>query len=66
MKKAITLIICLLVYGAVFAQVPVRVSLKGIAIDSGNAALPFATVMLLTPKDSTLVNFGRADEKWCF
>ena len=66
MKKAITLIVSLLVYGAVFAQAPTRVSIKGIAIDSSNAVMPFATVMLLQPKDSTLVNFGRTDEKGAF
>jgi outer membrane receptor protein involved in Fe transport len=66
MKKAITLCLCLLAYGAIFAQNPARITIKGIAIDSSNGALPFATVMLLTPKDSTLVNFGRADEKGAF
>ena len=66
MKKAITLLLSLLVYEAVFAQNPARITIKGTAIDSSNGALPFATVMLLTPKDSTLVNFGRADEKGVF
>ena len=66
MKKAITLLLSLLVYEAVFAQNPARITIKGTAIDSSNGTLPFATVMLLTPKDSTLVNFGRADEKGVF
>jgi hypothetical protein len=45
---------------------PARINIKGTAIDSSNAEMPFATVMLLTPKDSTLVNFGRTDEKGAF
>jgi len=71
MKKAITsirAILCLLILacGAAFAQTPARINIKGMAIDSSNAVMPFATVMLLTPKDSTLVNFGRTDEKGAF
>ena len=71
MKKAITsirAILCLLLLtcGAAFAQSPARINIKGTAIDSSNAEMPFATVMLLTPKDSTLVNFGRTDEKGAF
>jgi hypothetical protein len=71
MKKAITsirAILCLLLLtcGAAFAQTPARINIKGTAIDSSNAEMPFATVMLLTPKDSTLVNFGRTDEKGAF
>ncbi len=71
MKKAIIntrAILCLLLLacGATFAQNPARINIKGTAIDSSNAVMPFATVMLLTPKDSTLVNFGRTDEKGNF
>ena len=61
MKKAITLILSLLVYGAVFAQIPARISVKGTVIDSSNTTLPSATIMLLTPKDSTLVSYGRTE-----
>lgn len=67
MKKRL-LLLAVLMHSAffLFAQNPTRFSIKGIAIDSGNAVMPFATVMLLQPKDSTLVNFGRTDENGAF
>ena len=34
--------------------------------DTAGADMPFATVMLLSPKDSTLINFTRADDKGAF
>lgn len=43
-----------------------RVVVKGRMVDTTNAALPFTTVMLLTPKDSALVSYARADEKGAF
>ncbi len=45
---------------------PARFTLQGRAIDTSAAPLPASTVMLLSPKDSSLVNFGRADEKGQF
>ncbi|RYU94046.1 outer membrane beta-barrel protein [Emticicia agri] len=67
MKKRL-LLLAVLVHTVtlVFAQTPTKFNIKGIAIDSGNAVMPFATVMLLQPKDSTLVNFGRTDENGAF
>jgi hypothetical protein len=49
-----------------FAQSPSRVTIKGIVADTTGAELAFATVMLLNPKDSTLVNFTRSDDKGAF
>ena len=65
MKKAITiwamLGLCLFMYGGVFAQSTARISVKGIVMDSAKATLPSATIMLLTPKDSTLMSYGRTE-----
>lgn len=49
-----------------FAQTPARFTLQGQAVDTASAPLPSSTVMLLSPKDSSLVNYGRADEKGGF
>jgi hypothetical protein len=48
------------------AQNPGKVTIKSIIRDSTNAEVPFATVMLLTPKDSTLVNFTTSDATGAF
>ena len=67
MKKRLLLLAVLLHSASfLFAQSPTKFTIKGIAIDSGNTVMPFATVMLLQPKDSTLVNFGRTDENGAF
>lgn len=61
-------ILCLLATG-VYAQSatpPTRFTLQGRAVDTLGTALPSSTVMLLSPKDSVMVNFGRADEKGAF
>ncbi|WP_337045191.1 outer membrane beta-barrel protein [Emticicia sp. 17c] len=67
MKKQL-LIIAVLMHAVLFAfaQNPTKFNIKGVAIDSANVPMPFATVMLLQPKDSTLVNFGRTDENGAF
>ena len=48
------------------AQNPSRVTIKGQIADTTGEFIPFATVMLLNPKDTTLVNFSRSDEKGGF
>ena len=45
---------------------PARFTLQGRAVDTSAAPLPASTVMLLNPKDSSLVNYGRTDEKGKF
>ncbi|MCB9308143.1 MAG: TonB-dependent receptor [Lewinellaceae bacterium] len=45
------------------AQNPSRVSIKGIVADTSGAEISFATVMLLVPEDSTLINFTRSNDK---
>jgi hypothetical protein len=51
---------------ASFAQNTGRFSMKGIVVDTAGAGLPEATVMLLLPKDSSLVNFGRTNKDGSF
>lgn len=60
MKK---LFILLLFSLPVFAQ---KITIKGIVTDSSSAPLQYATVLLLSPKDSSLVNFGRTNDKGIF
>ena len=49
-----------------FAQNPSKVTLKGMVQDTSGVDQPFATVMLLNPKDSALINFTRGDDKGYF
>lgn len=48
------------------AQQPSRVTIKGTIRDTTEAEIAFATVMLLNPVDTTLVNFSRSDDKGNF
>ena len=48
------------------AQSPNRVTIKGTIQDSTEAEIAFATVMLLNPEDTTLVNFTRSDDQGAF
>ncbi|MFN0173064.1 MAG: TonB-dependent receptor [Saprospiraceae bacterium] len=45
---------------SLFGQNPSRVTIKGMVSDTMGEVTAFATVMLLNPKDSTLVNFTRS------
>ena len=51
---------------SISAQSLNRVTIKGMIRDTTGAEIPFATVMLLNPKDTTLVNFSRGDDKGNF
>lgn len=66
MKNFFLLAILCLLSGAIRAQTPARFTLQGRAVDTSAAPLPSSTVMLLSPKDSSLVNFGRTDENGAF
>jgi Outer membrane protein beta-barrel family len=48
------------------AQTPIKVSITGTVADSSGEKLSLAYVMLLSPKDSTLINFTRGDENGAF
>jgi hypothetical protein len=50
-------------YNNLFAQNPARVTIRGVVQDTSAMTLTGATVMLLQPKDSSLVNFYRANDK---
>ncbi|MGB4654482.1 MAG: outer membrane beta-barrel protein [Bacteroidales bacterium] len=45
-----------------YSQAPSRVNIEGTLIDSSNNTIPFATIMLLSVKDSTLVSFTTSNE----
>ena len=66
MKKLLFLPCLLLVSSFLFSQNPSKVTIKGIVQDSAGAELPFATVMLLNPKDSALVNFTQTNAQAAF
>jgi hypothetical protein len=56
----------LLLSSNLFAQNPSRVTIKGVVADTTGELTAFATVMLLNPKDSTLVNFTRSGNEGDF
>ena len=66
MKKTVLLFALLGMACHAFAQNPNRVALKGVVKDTSGVEMPFATVMLLSPKDSSLINFARANDKGAF
>lgn len=61
-KFSIGLIAFLTFSVAAFSQNSSRITIKGVLVDTSGAPLPFSTVMLLEPKDSALVNFGRTGD----
>ncbi|NVO19454.1 MAG: TonB-dependent receptor [Bacteroidetes bacterium] len=60
------LVILFAIPNILFAQNPAKVTIRCTLRDTANAEVPFATVMLLTPKDSTLINFTTSDGKGNF
>ncbi|WP_310589668.1 outer membrane beta-barrel family protein [Dyadobacter psychrotolerans] len=66
MKKILLLLCCCLAGLATHAQSGGRFTMKGVIADTSGVGLPEATVMLLLPKDSSLVNFGRTDKQGAF
>ncbi len=63
MKRIYILIVLLSIVQISVAQ---KFSIKGQVTDSTKSALPSSTVMLLSQKDSTLVNFGVSDKSGLF
>ena len=61
MKKLLLLLLLFALPG--FAQ---KITIKGIVTDSASAPLQYATVLLLSPKDSSLINFARTNDKGIF
>lgn len=66
MRKVSIFLFFMLFCVSVFAQNPVRVTIKGVIQDTSSNVMGGATVMLLAPKDSALVNFSRANDKGVF
>ena len=66
MKKILLLLLCLSLTLAARAQTSGRFTMKGTVVDTAGKGLPEATVMLLLPKDSSLVNFGRTSKEGTF
>jgi hypothetical protein len=64
--KQLLLSFLLLISTQLLAQNTERISIKGIVADTSGEAIPFATVMLLQPKDSSLVLFKQANDKGFF
>jgi len=64
--KKIVFLFLLLTTGTLSAQMPARVTIKGVIKDNNNNEAAFATVMLLSPKDSTLQNFTQSNDKGAF
>ncbi len=61
-KSIFGLFLCLILSFCAFSQNSSRITIKGVLVDTLGEPLPFATVMLLEPKDSALVNFGRSGD----
>ena len=68
MKNVFLLAVLCLVSAALHGQTPApaRFTLQGRAVDTLVAPLASSTVMLISPKDSSLVNFTRSDDKGAF
>lgn len=62
MKKILLSLVLTVLAVAAQAQNSGRFTIQGTVVDSAGTALPGATVMLLAPKDSALVNHNRSDE----
>ncbi len=69
MKNLFLLLVLSLLSVALYAQTPVALSrfvLQGRAVDTASAPLASSTVMLLSAKDSSLVNFTRTNDNGSF
>ena len=66
MKKLCSICLFLCCVNLIFAQNPSKITIQGGVQDTLGAELPFATVMLLNPKDSALLNFSQSNDKGIF
>jgi hypothetical protein len=66
LKKTLLLLFSCFVGALSYAQTGGRFTLKAVVTDTNGVGLPEATVMLLTPRDSALVNFGRSAKDGSF
>jgi len=63
LKNYLLLCLFILLCSFIQAQKPARTTIKGTLQDTLHQPVPFATVMLLNPADSSLVNFLSSTEK---
>lgn len=65
MKSILSLLLpaLFLLFGTLNAQNPSYVTIKAVVVDTANATVPFASVLLLNPQDSTLLKFMTTDAK---
>src|SRR5688572_24948425 len=63
MKRIVLLLLFLC---AAFVSLAQKMAVKGQVLDSAFNTLPYATVMLLNPQDSSLVNFGATNAEGFF
>ncbi len=61
--RIVLLVVAVCTAQALYAQ---KITVKGRLVDSTNGALPNATLLFLSPKDSTLVNFGSTNTEGFF
>src|ERR1035437_3101333 len=67
MRKLHCILVLLLLCSVnLFGQTAARTTIKGVICDTAGITLPSAMVMLLSPKDSALVNFTQADNIGAF
>src|SRR5664279_4946120 len=62
-KHFFPLFLIVLFSGLVQAQKPIRTTIKGVLQDTTHEVIPFATMMLLNPADSALVNYTSSNDK---
>ena len=66
MKKLCSIYLFLCFANLAIAQNPSKITIQGSIQDTLGGELPFATVMLLNPKDSALLNFSQSNDKGVF
>ena len=66
MKKLCSIYLFLCFANLAIAQNPSKITIQGNVQDTLGGELPFATVMLLNPKDSALLNFSQSNDKGVF
>lgn len=59
----LALIVFFICTSTAFAQNPSRVTIKGTLKDTTGEVIPFATVMVLSPADSSLQSFGTSNDR---
>ncbi len=64
--KKLFLVFLVLISTQLLSQTVERITIKGIVADTSGEVIPFATVLLLQPKDSSLIQFKQANDQGIF